>query len=209
MAAVSNPPLLERIAASKINYWATLVTDLGVAVAFAWFGAKGYSGSPAGTIALVVVGIVAWPLLEYVLHRWLLHGRLSPAFRREHARHHENPQAVAGTPWLVSASLAFAIWLVLTLVLSGSAAALVMAGVYAGYIYFVLVHAMQHYRPELLERWWFYGNQMRFHELHHDRPHAHFGITTSMWDRLFGTYHPPSGFFEHDEIVVERPRREA
>ncbi|MEO8382796.1 MAG: sterol desaturase family protein [Acidobacteriota bacterium] len=207
MDSVTQAPLLERIAASPLNYWATLVTDLVVAMTFAGLGAKGYHGSPAGAMALVLAGIVGWPLLEYALHRWLLHGRWSKAFRKEHARHHGDPQAVAGTPWLASASLALAIWFVLTAVMSGPGAALVMAGVYAGYIYFVVVHYLQHYHSQWMERWWFYGNQMHFHERHHDLPHSHFGITTSIWDRVFGTFDVelPSRFLEHDEVVVERP----
>jgi sterol desaturase/sphingolipid hydroxylase (fatty acid hydroxylase superfamily) len=30
----------------------------------------------------------------------------------------------------------------------------------------------------------------RFHDAHHARQNVNFGITTTMWDRLFGTFQP-------------------
>lgn len=199
-------PLLERIAASAVNYWVTFVTDLAVAVGFVWFGATRYSGSAPGAAIFVLAGVVCWPLFEYALHRWVLHGRVLPAFRTEHTRHHRHPRETASTPWLVSATIGVVFWALLALLFSPSAGALFMSGFYSGYIYFVVVHRTQHYHPELLTRWWFFGAQMRLHELHHAQPHVHFGITTSMWDRIFGTFGARSRFFENDEVVVEQSR---
>jgi sterol desaturase/sphingolipid hydroxylase (fatty acid hydroxylase superfamily) len=199
-------PLLERIAASPVNYWVTLVTDLGVATAFIWFGITRHPGSAPAAAVFALAGVVCWPLFEYALHRWVLHGRVLPAFRNEHARHHGHPRDTASTPWLVSATIGVIFWGVLALVSSGAIAALFMAGFYSGYMYFVVVHRMQHYNPELLARWWFFGNQMRLHELHHDQPAVHFGITTAVWDRVFGTFTARSRFFENDDVVVEQPR---
>jgi sterol desaturase/sphingolipid hydroxylase (fatty acid hydroxylase superfamily) len=187
VADVKRRPLLERIAASPINYWATFVTDVAVGLTFAWLGATRYAGSTAGAAVYALAGIVGWPLFEYSLHRWVLHGRVSPAFRGEHARHHVHPRDIASTPWLVSTIIGVLFWLAFSVVLSGAAAALVMSGIYAGYMYFVVMHRMQHYNPELLSRWWFLGNQMRLHELHHEYPDMYFGITSSLWDRVFGT----------------------
>lgn len=206
MADVMRPPILERVGASPINYWATLATDIAVGVGFAWLGAERYPGSNAGAAVYVLAGMVLWPLFEYSLHRWVLHGRVAPAFRSDHARHHARPRETASTPWLVSTIIGILFWGALAAVLSGPAAALLMSGFYAGYIYFVAVHRMQHFHPEVLARWWFFGSQTRLHELHHEEPHAHFGITTSMWDRVFGTFKGSSEFFQHDEVVVEQPR---
>jgi len=207
MAEVMSRPLLERVAASPINYWATFVTDLVVAASFAWFGATRHPGSAFGAAAFVLLGIAGWPLLEYSLHRWLLHGKLSAAFRKEHARHHAYPRETAGTPWLASTSLGIVFWACLAFVLSGSAAALFMSGIYAGYIYFVIVHRMQHYHPEVMGRWRLFGRQLRMHELHHAQPDMHFGITTSIWDHILGTFRGRSRLLEHDEVVMEQPRR--
>ena len=47
-------------------------------------------------MALALLGLVAWTLLEYVLHRFVLHG-MQP-FQAWHAEHHRRPQALIGTP---------------------------------------------------------------------------------------------------------------
>lgn len=206
MVGVSRRPLLQRIGASPLNYWATFVTDIAVGVGFAWLGTTRYPGSGPGAAVFIMAGIVAWPLFEYSLHRWILHGHISPAFRGDHARHHARPHETAGTPWLASTVIGILFWSLLAAVLSGPVAALVMSGFYVGYIYFVIVHRMQHYHPDVLSRWWFFGNQMRLHALHHEQPNGHFGITTSMWDRIFGTFRVSSRFFHDDEVVVEQPR---
>jgi hypothetical protein len=54
-------------------------------------------------VALALLGLVAWTLLEYALHRFVLHG-LQP-FRTWHAEHHRRPRALIGTPTILSATL--------------------------------------------------------------------------------------------------------
>ncbi len=51
----------------------------------------------------VAAGVAAWTLLEYLLHRFVLHG-LSP-FRDWHAEHHSRPGARISAPTLLTACL--------------------------------------------------------------------------------------------------------
>jgi cyclopropane-fatty-acyl-phospholipid synthase len=192
--------LIERVSGSRVNYWAAIVVDALAAIGFGAAGALWYFG-PWTVAALVIVsGIIGWSLLEYSLHRWVLHGSFV-APRREHARHHGHPTATISTPALTMTLGAVALWGALALLLPRGTAALFVFGLYAGYNYFALVHHLQHHSPALLARLGF-ERQLRLHELHHRRPGVHYGISSSLWDRLFGT------FLQHDEIVVKQVHRQ-
>jgi sterol desaturase/sphingolipid hydroxylase (fatty acid hydroxylase superfamily) len=191
--------LIERIATSPLNYRATLIADPLAALAFAIYGAAAYDGAVFSAIVFVVIGFMAWGLLEYALHRWLLHGVLA-APRREHAKHHGAPTAMVSTPLLVVPIGAFVIYLTLALLLQSGVAALITFGIYAGYNYFAIVHHLLHHRHDALARSRWFEAQVRLHDAHHLRPDLHFGISSGLWDRLFGT-------FPQDEQVVMKQSR--
>jgi sterol desaturase/sphingolipid hydroxylase (fatty acid hydroxylase superfamily) len=138
---------------------------------------------------VVIAGFMSWGLLEYVLHRWVLHGLPSMA-RRGHAQHHAEPRALISTPLFVIMTGALAIWGLLGLVLPAGLAALLVFGLYAGYNYFALVHHWQHHRGNDLACVAYLGRLERLHHLHHHRQVVNFGISTTIWDRLFGTFQP-------------------
>ena len=54
-------------------------------------------------------------------------------------------------------------------------------------------NVMAHLGFELLTRWWVrtpilrWSNSATYHSLHHQRFHGNYGLTTRVWDRLFGT----------------------
>lgn len=181
------PSLIARVASSRINYWATLVTDALAAVAFGIVAAMQYSGSIIVVPILLVVGFFLWGLFEYALHRWILHGMLTTP-RREHARHHGDPEAPVSTPVLVIPFLATVLWGALAYVTSTGFAAVLVFGIYAGYNYYAVVHHLQHHWPSGLERSRFFGHRLRVHRIHHRDPGVDFGISSSIWDRVFGTF---------------------
>ncbi|MDE2370571.1 MAG: sterol desaturase family protein [Burkholderiales bacterium] len=135
-------------------------------------------------LACVGAGLGAWTLLEYLIHRYVLHG-VRP-FSRWHAMHHERPRALIATPTPVTAAL-FAVLVFLPAFELGSlwfSGALTL-GILAGFVaYSCAHHAVHHVRGRSalllgLKRW---------HALHH-RPGAVecYGVTTSFWDHVFGT----------------------
>jgi sterol desaturase/sphingolipid hydroxylase (fatty acid hydroxylase superfamily) len=178
--------LLGRVTSSPINYWGTMVFDLIGAGAFAWYGMTRYQGPIAVGILLAVAGFLAWTLCEYLLHRFLLHGW--PVARREHAKHHQDTHALISTPLLAIPLAALLVYTVLAAATSLGTAALVTFGLYAGYNYFVIVHHLQHFHPQLLARSSFFKRNLELHELHHERPDMHFGISCSIWDRAFRSF---------------------
>ena len=135
--------------------------------------------------ACVAGGLLGWTVLEYGLHRFVLHG-LAP-FSRWHLEHHQRPTALICAPTLLSASLIGGlVYLPALLASDGWHALAFTLGVLIGYLtYTVTHHATHHWRargPWLKER-------KRWHALHHrsGRPAACYGVTTDVWDRVFGS----------------------
>jgi sterol desaturase/sphingolipid hydroxylase (fatty acid hydroxylase superfamily) len=197
MTAGPDRSLIGRVTTSPINYWATFITDALAAAAFGWLGATRYAGSYLVGALLVIAGFLSWTLFEYLLHRFVLHGWTKAA--REHAKHHRDTHALISTPLLTIPLLALVIFFAIAFAASSGVAALLTFGLYAGYNYFVVVHHMQHFHPQLLARSGLFERNLRLHVLHHDRPDMHFGISCSIWDRAFGSH-----LLERDQVVVKQ-----
>lgn len=143
------------------------------------------SGSIWAASGWTLCGLAAWTLVEYLLHRFVLH-RVEP-FKRLHATHHQRPTALIGSPTLMTAAL-FAL-----LVFAPTQAALglwracaLTLGMVCGYLgYTIMHHGVHHWRSSTpwLQR------RKRWHGLHH-RMFAQpicFGVTSSLWDHVFCT----------------------
>jgi sterol desaturase/sphingolipid hydroxylase (fatty acid hydroxylase superfamily) len=140
-------------------------------------------------LGLVAGGYVLWSLLEYLLHRFVLH-RVQP-FRRMHEQHHLRPHAYIGTPTVVSAPL----FAVLVLAPSGAMAGLWPAcaltlGVLGGYLVYTTIHHICHHGR--IRSVWF-ANRRRWHGRHHVplQPQGCYGVSHSVWDHIFGTARTP------------------
>lgn len=130
-------------------------------------------------------GLAVWTLAEYLLHRFVLHHW--PYFSDHHKAHHDSPRAMIAAPTLFTmaffaASFCLPLWL-----LAGEAIALSsFAGFLTGYVAFGAVHHAVHHAEGqgLLLR-----HFKRLHAIHHHgSSEQNFGVLTSFWDRVFGTY---------------------
>ena len=160
------------------------------------------------TSALVLVGVVAWSLGEYVIHRFLMHelrGRGLPS--REHLVHHADPEENPGRPVLswfgilvVGAVLFVPAGLALGSRLGAPAVGL---GLYAGWLLGYGCYERVHNRAHTHAPRGAYGRWVRTHHFHHHHGHpmVNHGVTSPLWDRVFGTLEVP------DTIRV--PRRQA
>jgi sterol desaturase/sphingolipid hydroxylase (fatty acid hydroxylase superfamily) len=134
----------------------------------------------------VVVGVIVWTFAEYVLHRFVFHD--IPFFARMHDTHHADPTGMIGTPsWISLAVTVFGLLLPLWWGTTFEVASGMTAGGMLGYFWYIaLHHAVHHMR---IEPGTYLFRVKRRHALHHfARQSCNFGVTTSMWDRLFGTY---------------------
>jgi sterol desaturase/sphingolipid hydroxylase (fatty acid hydroxylase superfamily) len=94
-----------------------------------------------------------------------------------------------------------AFWLVLAALVGGGAAALLSAGLLAGFLRYEYVHYRIHFAPPRSAR----AELLRVHHLahHHCNPAAYHGVTTRFWDRVFGTL--PAEHARDYASVRERP----
>lgn len=133
-----------------------------------------------------LIGVLSWTLIEYLLHRFVLHQM--PLIALMHDAHHQVPLAFIGTPtWLSLSVIGGFVFLPAWAVGSLNAASGAAVGVMAGFLWYGIVHHAIHYRrPRRIAKRLLWAS--RRHAQHHyaHRP-GNFGVTTSFWDRVFGT----------------------
>jgi sterol desaturase/sphingolipid hydroxylase (fatty acid hydroxylase superfamily) len=133
---------------------------------------------------LVLVGVAAWTLLEYLVHRIVFH-RYSVG-RRLHQLHHDHPndpdaeRSSLSTPLI--ASLIGFLLIASAGVEDGSA---IFAGLLLGYLAFIIVHYAVHRWP-IETNSWLYSAKIR-HLTHHRFENCNYGVTTIFWDIVFRT----------------------
>jgi sterol desaturase/sphingolipid hydroxylase (fatty acid hydroxylase superfamily) len=142
-------------------------------------------------LAACVAGAAGWTLIEYLLHGFVLHGR--SIFAPMHAVHHESPRAYVGTPtWITLAVFWLVVFIPAWAYGSLNVASGLTAGVMLGFLWYGVVHHVIHYRqPRVLVRW--LSATARRHMYHHySIQPGNFGVTTPLWDYVFGTVIDPT-----------------
>ncbi len=147
----------------------------------------------------VVAGFVTWGLVEYVIHGVLSH-RLRTPVAPLHAMHHHEPRAVFTAPlaWIPGFTLVF---LVVNALLGPALAVGFVGGLGAGFARYEHQHWRIHFRWPRSER----ERRRRNHHLAHHfvDARAYGGVTTRLWDRVFGTL--PAAWPAHYAAVEHRP----
>ena len=180
---------VDRIVGSATNYWIAFYTDLAAALAFLIYGFSRFYGPLVLGVVVATVGFLAAGLIEYAYHRWVLHGPPSIA-RRGHLQHHDDPTALVSAPLFFVTSVALLLAWLLSFAVGAGLSGLIVGGLYAGYNYFAVVHHLQHRRNTALTAIPYYRRLEHLHHLHHHRQVVNFGISTTFWDRVFGTFQP-------------------
>ena len=140
---------------------------------------------PFGFLFLFLVGIAAWTLFEYLLHRYVLHR--VPILHDMHEAHHADPSAFVGTPsWASFLMFAVGAFLPLSFAVGFTYASPLTIGLMFGYLCYVGVHHITHHwrlAPESP----FYRFKHRHARHHFAKTPGNFGVTTIFWDMVFGT----------------------
>jgi sterol desaturase/sphingolipid hydroxylase (fatty acid hydroxylase superfamily) len=137
--------------------------------------------------------MATWSVAEYLIHRFRGHeARNRNAFQREHLRHHGEPYFFS--PWKVKVQMAapsIVGVLIASLSLLGPAVGLAYTlSFVATYTSYEVVHRRIHTRPPRGR----VSRALRRHHLHHHfvrSTHNH-GVTSRIWDRVFGTFDAPT-----------------
>lgn len=168
-----------------LAYPASLAAPLaGLVVLVASWPATLHAGA---VVALVLAGLGAWTLVEYLLHRWMLHD-VDP-FRAWHLAHHADACAPIRVPVVFSALLVLGLVGVPALLFGpGGIAAPLSAGLVLGNMLQEAVHHRLHdTRP--VGRW--LEDRRRLHGFHHFHDERRgYGTLTDFWDRVFATLPP-------------------
>lgn len=149
-----------------------------------------------GQMALqFIIGMLTWTFLEYMIHRFVYHTETnSDAFIKlqftMHTIHHQHPKdsdrlAMPPLPGLILGS----IFLTIFYLIMGKYAFAFFPGFLFGYLMYITLHYYQHivkspkYKP--WQRLWVH------HKGHHySNPYSAFGVSTRLWDWVFGTMPP-------------------
>lgn len=132
-------------------------------------------------MAALLAGVLVWTLIEYALHRWVLH-RLQP-FKRLHDAHHASPSGLIGTPTWLSAALFMALWSVLAAAAPRAVAGGLIAGLMLGYLAYTLLHDALHHRRARPGSW-LHRAKLRHARHHRAGASTDFGVSTGLWDRI-------------------------
>jgi sterol desaturase/sphingolipid hydroxylase (fatty acid hydroxylase superfamily) len=143
----------------------------------------------AGVFAL---GLLAWSLAEYLLHRFVFHFEPDTRWGRRlhfiiHGVHHDYPHDPMRLvmPPSVSVPLAVLVFLLFRMLLGSAWSLPFFAGFLVGYLIYDMTHYHIHHhrsdnRLSLVLR--------RYHYRHHfQQSDRGFGVTSSFWDRVFQT----------------------
>ena len=153
-------------------------------------------------LAAVLAGL-AYPLVWYTLHRFVLHGRFlyknsltAPIWKRVHFDHHQDPhnlRVLFGALYTTLPTVAL-VTLPIGWLIGGPASALAaFAGGVVTTCFYEFCHCVQHLNH--MPRWPLLRRMKRLHLAHHfHNETGNFGITNFLWDRLFRTlYERPRG----------------
>lgn len=182
-------PVLEAL--SKTHIAIPLTMFYGTGAAALWYSFARLGLDTAGIIALFLVGIFFFTLVEYTVHRYFYHmGTDSPRKARVqyvfHGVHHDHPRdkkRLAMPP--VMSIVVAGTFIGLFRLLMGVHGFAFGGGFLVGYATYLLAHYAIHvYNPpkNFLKTIW------KHHNLHHYvGDTGAFGVSSPLWDHVFGT----------------------
>ncbi|HMP93763.1 MAG TPA: sterol desaturase family protein [Phnomibacter sp.] len=177
-------------------------------MAFLLYRASTAFGFTTGQVwGIWALGIFSWTLFEYFAHRFLFHMTPTSNTGKKiayilHGNHHHYPRDrqrlfMPPVPSLILSSTIFGIFYLLM----GSYAFMFFPGFLLGYLMYGSMHyAIHAWNPpfKFMKPLW------RNHHLHHYKDeHRGFGVSTTIWDRVFGTMYDLRKEKEDKEKVKE------
>jgi sterol desaturase/sphingolipid hydroxylase (fatty acid hydroxylase superfamily) len=154
------------------------------------------------TVTAATLGALSWSWAEYGLHRFAMHEMRGKGLAsREHLSHHADVTYFSPTSKkALSAAVTGAVAFPTASRVGGRRwAAAFTSGMIATYAWYEVAHRRLHTHPPTNA----YGRWARRNHFHHHfgSPMRNHGVTSPVWDRVFGTYDRPT--------VVTVPQRMA
>ena len=136
------------------------------------------------------LGVLSWPILEYVLHRYVGHvWKLNTLFKKEHSRHHREVHYFAPLTYKVLASIPI-LGVLFSIVGGITASWQIGLGYSVGFIAMFSVYEWFHWVCHARAPRTNLGLRLRKHHLGHHFHNAQMnhGVTSTWIDRVTGTY---------------------
>lgn len=182
-------PVLEKLTkGDPLVIWGMYIPALSYMM---YVGANSFALSPRTVLAVFFAGMFFWTFFEYMIHRYAFHLLTdNPKLQRItyllHGNHHHYPRDrerlfMPPLPSLIISSAIFGTMYLLM----GIYALVFFPGFLLGYLLYGSMHyAIHAWNPPFkwLKPLW------RNHHLHHYKDENHgFGVSSTLWDHIFGT----------------------
>lgn len=186
-------PLLELL--THVPWWVVPLVWVPVIGALSWASVSVLGLAPEAALLAAALGLAAWTLLEYLMHRFLFHFKPAGPWGRRlhflgHGIHHLDPWDATRLvfPPVAAALLALPVFSTIWLLVPLATAAAAMAGLLVGYLVYDMTHYHVHHR-KCRTRW---GKWLKAWHLehHHRHPEAMYGVSSPVWDAVFRTWRP-------------------
>lgn len=146
-------------------------------------------------VLMVGFGVFTWTLIEYTVHRFLFHIKTKTYWGNTmhyllHGCHHKHPMDRLRLvfPPAAAAILTIPLWNMVKLLATPSSTPAFFGGGLLGYVMYDVTHYYLHHGQPSKET---IRNLKKYHLNHHFRiQNKGFGITSSLWDKVFGTLPP-------------------
>jgi sterol desaturase/sphingolipid hydroxylase (fatty acid hydroxylase superfamily) len=141
-------------------------------------------------------GLLLWTIAEYLLHRFIFHFTPRTPLQERvlflmHGVHHAQPRVKTRLvmPLMVSVPLAFLFYLIFFVVVSRILGAPWLTGtLFAGFVVGYVCYDLTHYALHHVQFNRGVGKFLRTHHMrHHTEWASRFGVSTPLWDHVFGT----------------------
>ncbi|WP_266368605.1 sterol desaturase family protein [Tellurirhabdus rosea] len=183
-------PILEALSRTHIAVPITMY--LVTATVLGWYAFTYTDMSPAFIGVLFFTGMLVFSLIEYAVHRGVFHMDTDTPAKAKiqytfHGIHHEYPKdktrlAMPPAAAIIVGATLFGV----TFLLLGEAAYAFFPGFLVGYAGYLFVHFIVHaYQPPKNFFKWLWIN----HAVHHYKStERNYGVSSPLWDYVFGTY---------------------
>jgi sterol desaturase/sphingolipid hydroxylase (fatty acid hydroxylase superfamily) len=197
-AQIFDNPFLESL--TKTNPLQNIIVYGAVIIGLITLAIGKIGLDPWVVLSLFAVGLFFWTFAEYMLHRYVFHWVTEAKWSQRfhfimHGSHHKYPRdkerlLMPPVPGILMATILFGIFYLVFWVFGSPLLTFgFFPGFFTGYLLYSFVHRATHVMrpPKRFKKLWMH------HSLHHYRyPDKAFGVSNTLWDRIFGTM-PPKG----------------
>jgi sterol desaturase/sphingolipid hydroxylase (fatty acid hydroxylase superfamily) len=180
---------------SRVKWWHVIAIWVPVSIYCLTRALRDSSTQVLPVVGIFALGVLAWTLLEYLLHRFIFHFEPDPNSELQtesmyliHGIHHDYPwdgDRLVMPPFVTFVVSAL-LWIPMRWAFGPHYMFAFYGGIVAGYVAYDLTHYWLHHAvpKSRLGKW-----MRSYHLVHHfSTPHVRYGITTPLWDHIFRTY---------------------